>query len=76
MSGTLLPIARAIPAPVMAPRTKPPIRDAPPVNCAAPDWGGDGYSVIDTDMKAMQDRAHRFCFIANTLADSVAINIL
>ena len=24
----------------------------------------------------MQDRAHRYCFIANTLADSVEINIL
>jgi organic hydroperoxide reductase OsmC/OhrA len=23
----------------------------------------------------MQDRAHRYCFIANTLADSVEINI-
>jgi organic hydroperoxide reductase OsmC/OhrA len=24
----------------------------------------------------MQDRAHRYCFIANTLAESVEINIL
>jgi organic hydroperoxide reductase OsmC/OhrA len=23
----------------------------------------------------MQDRAHRYCFIANTLADTVEINI-
>jgi organic hydroperoxide reductase OsmC/OhrA len=32
---------------------------------------------IDADALAqMQDRAHRYCFIANTLADSVEVNIL
>ena len=34
-----------------------------------------GFSVSDHDMAEMQDRAHRYCFIANTLADSVEINI-
>jgi organic hydroperoxide reductase OsmC/OhrA len=31
--------------------------------------------VDDAQMAKMQDRAHRYCFIANTLADSVEINI-
>jgi len=35
-----------------------------------------GFSVEATKMAEMQDRAHRYCFIANTLADSVEINIL
>lgn len=35
-----------------------------------------GFSVSDTEMEQMQDRAHRYCFIANTLADGVEINIL
>ncbi|MEP4038298.1 MULTISPECIES: OsmC family protein [unclassified Pseudophaeobacter] len=35
-----------------------------------------GFSVSDEDLAEMQDRAHRYCFIANTLADSVEINIL
>lgn len=35
-----------------------------------------GFSVSDEEMAEMQDRAHRYCFIANTLADSVEINIL
>ena len=34
-----------------------------------------GFSVGEAQMAAMQDRAHRYCFIANTLADSVEINI-
>lgn len=34
-----------------------------------------GFSVDDAKMAEMQDRAHRYCFIANTLADSVEINI-
>ncbi|MCV2894332.1 OsmC family protein [Lentibacter sp. XHP0401] len=34
-----------------------------------------GFSVDDAEMARMQDRAHRYCFIANTLADSVEINI-
>ncbi|MDE4276759.1 OsmC family protein [Phaeobacter gallaeciensis] len=34
-----------------------------------------GFSVEDAQVAEMQDRAHRYCFIANTLADSVEINI-
>ncbi len=35
-----------------------------------------GFAVSEEEMEQMQDRAHRYCFIANTLADSVEINIL
>jgi organic hydroperoxide reductase OsmC/OhrA len=35
-----------------------------------------GFSVDARKLEQMQDRAHRYCFIANTLADSVEINIL
>lgn len=35
-----------------------------------------GFTVSDEELKRMQHRAHRYCFIANTLADSVEINIL
>ena len=35
-----------------------------------------GFSVGAKELEEMQDRAHRYCFIANTLADSVEINIL
>ena len=35
-----------------------------------------GFSVSEADLALMHDRAHRYCFIANTLADSVEINIL
>jgi organic hydroperoxide reductase OsmC/OhrA len=35
-----------------------------------------GFNVDEETMAQMQDRAHRYCFIANTLADSVEINIL
>ena len=34
-----------------------------------------GFNVEDEKLAEMQDRAHRYCFIANTLADSVEINI-
>ncbi|MDH5352997.1 MAG: OsmC family protein [Gammaproteobacteria bacterium] len=34
------------------------------------------FNVNDVDLEKMHNRAHRYCFIANTLADSVAINIL
>jgi len=34
-----------------------------------------GFSVDEAKLAEMQDRAHRYCFIANTLADSVEINI-
>lgn len=35
-----------------------------------------GFQVSDAEMDQMQDRAHRYCFIANTLADSVEVNVL
>lgn len=35
-----------------------------------------GFAVDDAILAEMQDRAHRYCFVANTLADSVAVNIL
>lgn len=35
-----------------------------------------GFDVEPAELEQMQDRAHRYCFIANTLADSVEINIL
>ncbi|MDI3337177.1 OsmC family protein [Defluviimonas aestuarii] len=35
-----------------------------------------GFSVDDKTLEDMQDRAHRYCFIANTLADTVEINVL
>lgn len=34
-----------------------------------------GFSPDDAELEKMQHRAHRYCFIANTLADSVEINI-
>jgi organic hydroperoxide reductase OsmC/OhrA len=35
-----------------------------------------GFQISDAQMEEMQDRAHRYCFIANTLADSVEVNVL
>lgn len=35
-----------------------------------------GFSISDEELSLMQDRAHRYCFIANTLAESVEINVL
>lgn len=35
-----------------------------------------GFSIDAAELKQMQHRAHRYCFIANSLADSVEINIL
>ena len=35
-----------------------------------------GFEVDAAKLEQMQDRAHRYCFIANTLADSVEVNIL
>lgn len=35
-----------------------------------------GFVVEAGELDQMQDRAHRYCFVANTLADSVEINIL
>ncbi len=35
-----------------------------------------GFDVDPAELEQMQERAHRYCFIANTLADSVEINIL
>ncbi len=34
-----------------------------------------GFSVEADKLAEMQDRAHRYCFIANTLADSVEVNV-
>ncbi|MFT5550165.1 MAG: organic hydroperoxide reductase OsmC/OhrA [Candidatus Azotimanducaceae bacterium] len=34
-----------------------------------------GFEVSDEELKNMHDRAHRYCFIANTLDSSVEINI-
>ena len=34
-----------------------------------------GFAVDEKQLEEMQDRAHRYCFIANTLADSVEVNI-
>lgn len=35
-----------------------------------------GFTVEVTKLEEMQHRAHRYCFIANTLGDHVEINIL
>lgn len=35
-----------------------------------------GFVVDRQALDQMQDRAHRYCFVANTLADSVEVNIL
>ena len=35
-----------------------------------------GFTANDAQLAEMQERAHRYCFIANTLADTVEINIL
>ncbi|WP_269584274.1 OsmC family protein [Roseibium sp. Sym1] len=35
-----------------------------------------GFAVDTEKLDQMQERAHRYCFIANTLADSVEINVL
>ena len=35
-----------------------------------------GFTIDAKKLDEMQHRAHRYCFIANTLADSVEINIL
>ncbi|TQM91868.1 MAG: OsmC family peroxiredoxin [Roseinatronobacter sp.] len=35
-----------------------------------------GFTLDPTELAQMQHRAHRYCFIANTLSDSVEVNIL
>ncbi|WP_085905216.1 OsmC family protein [Kiloniella majae] len=35
----------------------------------------DDFTITSEELDKMQHRAHRYCFIANTLADSVEINI-
>tara|TARA_B100001250_G_scaffold135302_1_gene115730 strand:- start:2740 stop:3189 length:450 start_codon:yes stop_codon:yes gene_type:complete len=35
----------------------------------------DGFSVDLNEMKKVQDRAHRYCFIANSLSDEVKVSI-
>ena len=34
-----------------------------------------GFTVEDTKLAEMQHRAHRYCFVANSLADSVEVRI-
>ena len=36
----------------------------------------EGFTVEAEEVEKMHHRAHRYCFIANTLADSVEFNIL
>lgn len=36
----------------------------------------EAFSVNHAELEKMQHRAHRYCFIANSLADNVEINIL
>ena len=35
----------------------------------------NGFSVDNSKMKEVQDRAHRYCFIANSLSDEVKVKI-
>ena len=35
----------------------------------------NGFSVSKVDMDQMQDRSHRYCFVANSLAEDVEIKI-
>lgn len=35
----------------------------------------DGFTVEAEEMEKMQDRAHRYCFIANSLSDEVEVKI-
>ena len=35
----------------------------------------DGFSVDSEEMKKVQERAHRYCFIANSLSDEVKVLI-
>ena len=35
-----------------------------------------GFTIVADELRKMHQRAHRYCFIANTLADSVKINII
>ncbi len=35
----------------------------------------EGFEVTDPEIEKMHDRAHRYCFIANTLSDSVEVTI-
>ena len=35
-----------------------------------------GFTVTPEELAKMQDRAHRYCFIANSLADAVSVNIV
>lgn len=36
----------------------------------------EGFAVAASELEKMQHRAHRYCFVANTLADNVEVNIL
>ena len=36
----------------------------------------DGFTLETDEMEKMQDRAHRYCFIANSLSEEVDVKIL
>lgn len=36
----------------------------------------DGFEIDGTTVKKMHERAHRYCFVANSLADFVEVNII
>ena len=36
----------------------------------------DGFTLETDEMEKMQDRAHRYCFIANSLSEEVDVQIL
>ena len=35
----------------------------------------DSYKVSDSDMIKMQDRSHRYCFVANSLSEEVEFKV-
>jgi len=35
----------------------------------------EGFVVSDKELADMQDRAHRYCFVANSIADHVIVNV-
>jgi organic hydroperoxide reductase OsmC/OhrA len=36
----------------------------------------DGFNINNDEMEKVQDRAHRYCFIANALSDEVEVTII
>ena len=35
----------------------------------------NGFSVVSSEMNKVQNRAHRYCFIANSLSEEVKVSI-